>query len=172
MDAKDWSHGNALRYNPDSNTYLLSMGYANIVLEVDRDSGEVVRYFGEGGDYSFADGTVPFDYQHSPHYTAEGTLLMTSNVDGSLHAIEYEVDDTNKVLTQIWSHAQDEGIAALSMGHVQRMANGNTLMSFGSSALIREVTPDDEIVWEVKLANPAFAPFGDLTVFDSFYTAD
>ncbi len=171
-DAKDWAHANSLRYNESSDTYLMSMGYSNIVVEVERETGEVVRFFGEGSDYAFAGDSTPFDYQHSPHYTDDGTLLMTSVAGDGIHAIEYAIDDTNKTLTEVWSHAKDEGHLVFAMGHVQRLSNGNTLMSFGSGARIREVTPDNEIAWEVRLSQNSLVLFGDLTAFDDFYSAE
>ncbi len=172
MDAKDWTHGNGLRYVESSDTYLLSLGYANIVVEVDRETGVMTRYFGDGSDYDFAPGSLQFEFQHSAHFTDEGTLMMTSTAGSGIHTIEYEVDEVNKTLTEVWSHAKDEGHLVFAMGHTQRLENGNTLMSFGSGARIREVTADSEVAWEVRLQEKGMVLFGDLTAFDDFYSVD
>ena len=63
--------------------------------------------------------------------------------------MEFEIDDENQVLRQIWTYG--EGIASYAdqSGEATRVDNGNTLINYGTGGVIREVTPDKETAWHV-----------------------
>ncbi len=150
-EGHDWTHGNSLYYYEDTNTYLLSLGNIDLVLEVDRATGDILRSFGPDGEYTFAEGTEPFDFQHDVHWTDDGNLIMTTMLDGTrIIAAEYSVDESTKTMTRIWSHGEDDTFYAIALGQASRLPNGNTLVSFGTAGTMREVTPEGDIVWEVQ----------------------
>jgi hypothetical protein len=167
METGDWTHANALRFYPDNESYLLSLGNLDTVLEISASTGEVLREFGPGG-YAVVDG-APFVFQHDPHWTEDGTLLMSSSVGESdrLMAIEYAVDDETGTLEEIWSYGKDEDYSSVASGQAIRMANGNTLLNTGYNGLLVEVNPQGEPVWE--LAASVGGIFLSATFFDDFY---
>jgi len=67
---------------------------------------------------------------------------------------EYELDETQGVLRQIWSFGEGEGILMESAGEAHRLPGGNTLHNMGSGTRVREITPDGDIVWEVAWDTP------------------
>ncbi len=152
-DSKDWTHGNRLDYYEDTDTFLFSLGFADIVLEVDGTSGELLRQFGGEGGYEFADGTTPIKFQHDPSWTTEGTLLMTCAVGfgpkEEVLGVEYVVDDASETLEEVWSYG--DGLNAIAEGLARDMPNGNRLINWGASGVMREVTQDGETAWNAEL---------------------
>lgn len=165
---KDWTHGNGLHSFPDRGTYLLSLGHQGTVVEVDRATGEPLRMFGQDG-YGFASGTEPFADQHDPTWTDDGTLLLFSTPEGAGYSqgVEYAVDDETGTLRQIWQHGERGGLKSQFLGQARRLSNGNTLVNFGSAGVIREVTPDGEIAWELVCDAGSYS--GQVQLFSDFY---
>jgi hypothetical protein len=50
-------------------------------------------------------------------------------------------------LVNVWS--SDVEVDAQEGGDAQRLANGNTLLGFGTGAKLREVTPDGTAAWSL-----------------------
>lgn len=169
-DWGDWTHGNGLSYDPPSDSYLLSLGGVDTVLQIERSSGGLLREFGPGG-CSVSEG-ADFHYQHDAHWTEDGTLLMSSWVgfESRVMAIEYELDEEAEELREIWSFGKDNGFTSVAGGNAVRLANGNTLLGTGYGGLIVEVTPDGEPVWE--LGTSMGSAFSDVHVFAGFYGID
>jgi hypothetical protein len=70
-------------------------------------------------------------------------------------AAEYEIDEENLTATLVWSFSDRLGRYTGSLGSAQRLANGNTLIGWGSApptgASVTEVTPTGEIVFALSL---------------------
>lgn len=166
-DHGDWTHGNGLVYVPETDTILLSLALVDTILELDRQTGEVLREFGPRG-YAAEPGSA-FIYQHGPHWTEDGTLLMSSWVgqDSRVMAIEYEVDDDGEKLREVWSYGRNEGFTSIAGGQALRLENGNTLLNTGYRGLLVEVSPAGEPVWE--LSSSMGHVFVSLSFFDDFY---
>ncbi len=164
----DWTHANSLHYYDDSNTFLISFRNLDMIAEIDADTGAVLREFGGTAGYQLTEGSRSFNYQHDVSWTADGTLLFITTDETTFEttAVEYEVDDDAQTLNEVWSHGDGEGIHVLVQGTARDLDNGNRLVNFGSSGLVREVTPQGEVVWELEArAGAAFGntvPFADL----------
>ncbi len=155
-NAMEWTHSNDLRWYPEDDTFLLSVGYSDAVLEIDDTTGEVLAHYGAGGDVPIAEGSTAFSFQHDPHWTDDGTLLLISSYEGDdgpggieeTVALEYEVSGGE--LVEIWSYGKGELLDTVAEGQVHRLDNGNTLINWGFTGLVREVTTDNEVVWELQ----------------------
>ncbi len=144
---------NTVNYDPETDTVLWSMFELDTVVEVDLEAGEVVRQWGQAeGSWAVDPPEAMFDYMHFPNRTAEGTLLLSTHALGGRRqqrAREYLVDDETRTLVQVWSFGESVPDYADYAGEATRLANGNTLVNYGTDGTIREVTPDGEIAWEV-----------------------
>jgi len=146
-DKKDWTHGNGIDYDADRNSYMWSLANLDAVIELDADSGEVLSMFGE--DYSgFSEDSDVFNYQHDAKWTENGTITMTT-VEGYTYALEYEVDAATGELHEIWSYGYGERIFSPILGEVHLLANGNRVVVWGTGALVQELDPDGELIWEL-----------------------
>lgn len=167
-----WLHANAVNYDEERETYLWSFAGYDTVLEVDR-TGSVVRSFGDFGDYKasmggYARGEDGFNFQHDPHWTPDGNMLMfTYDHENGCYAIEFEIDDANKEMNEVWQFGRDEGLNVQALGQALRLENGNTFVNYGSTGILREVSPAGEVVWEAYTGSGTF--FGNVYPFDSFY---
>ena len=163
----DWTHANAIDYVEANDSYLLSMAHLDTVVEVSREGNLIASYGVEEGSYSFDAITSSFRFQHGVHMTDEGTLLMTSKAPPKgTAAREYSIDRDEEMLTLIWEYSTQE-LQATTLGEAHRLSNGNTLVNFGSAAVLREVTPDGEIVWEATAAEGQ--NFGSVFVVADLY---
>jgi hypothetical protein len=136
-----------------SNTVIWSMWEVDTAVEVDVEAGEVLRQWGGiPGSWAFDPEDASFEMQHFPHYTDDGTLLVSTHQPGTYDAQfarEYIVDDASETLEEIWSY-EAAGFYPTYAGEAQRVENGDTLINYGTDGAAREVTTDGDVVWEVE----------------------
>lgn len=143
-------HCNALEYSPSDQTIVFSElnsdRYAKVKL-----NGEVVWVLGKGGDFS-GEG-ASWDNQHGLHVLGEDRLLIFNNGPGpqtKSRAIEILLDLSGKTATRVWDY---QGTAYNQiMGDVQRLPNGNTLVTYSNVGLMEEVDPDKNLVQQIEFA--------------------
>ena len=92
--------------------------------------------------------------QHHPTLLPNGHILLFDNGQSASQIIE--VDPlTNAV---VWRYAPLGGFYSEAAGSVQRLPNGNTLITESDPGVVFEVTPDGETVW--RYLNPLTTPDG------------
>ncbi len=87
--------------------------------------------------------------QHQPTVLANDHLLLFDNVGIDRdHSRALEIDPRQGDI--VWQYAGTalEPLASRTLGSVQRLANGNTLITEAERGRAVEVTPDNQIVWE------------------------
>ncbi|MFT5685187.1 MAG: hypothetical protein ACI8RZ_006136, partial [Myxococcota bacterium] len=164
---------NTVTWVPETDTFLYSVFTTEIIIEVDHTTGTPLRHFGHvGSDYTFVPEGSVFWYQHNPHFTAAGTLLLsteTSQNEEETVVREYVIDEAAKTLTEVWSFGIGDGLWSRNMGEAHRLPNGNTQHNYGETARLREATPDGTVVWDVDWGSPRVigrtTPIGDLYDF-------
>ncbi len=144
---------NALFWDEAADTFLYSFYTTDSVLEVAHATGEVVRVLGHlPGAYTFDPEASAFWWQHGVTRTPSGTLLLSTHAsegDDEAVAREYAVDDEARVLRQVWSFGEGLGTQARTNGEALRLPGGNTLHNYGSGGVLKEVTPEGRVVWQV-----------------------
>lgn len=150
----DFTHANHLYYDPSSDAWLVSLGNLDRVSNVDRRKRLETWAYGSGTSFSFTESSASFRFQHSAELTADGRLLMSSFDWGVQHifAVEYDIDVEARTLDQTWSHGEDQALEGIAGGQALELANGNVLLNTGTGGILREVTPDGQVVWEVQAA--------------------
>jgi arylsulfotransferase ASST len=153
----DWNHGNAIEVDGDGN-YLLSFRNLSEVTKINSTTGQVLwRWGGVKNEFTFVGDTVMFSMQHGIRRLANGNYILFD--DGNSHsppfsrAVEYRLDQTAKTATLVWAYRPTPDIFSPFLGFAQRLANGNTLVTFGPQGTIQEVSPTGELVWQLTLAN-------------------
>jgi len=161
---------NAIVVDFDRNTALYSMFDTSTIVEIDLDSGEMLRQFGQvEGSYVFDPDDSVFDLQHYPNWTPDGTLLLSTHAQGNRRTQfirEYSVNDKTQTLDQIWSYQEPAGYYADYAGGALRIDNGNTMISVGTDGAVLEVDPKGEIVWELDWHGHLI---GNVTALDDLY---
>ena len=125
--------------------YLLSLRTPSLVLIADPVAHEVLWAWG---------GPPELTFQHHPTLTDDGRILIFDN--GLERSRVIEVDPlTDRV---VWRY-QAPDLFSATRGAVQRLPNGNTLITESDRGYAFEVTPDGERVW--TFASPAFTEAGE-----------
>ena len=137
----EWCHANALSYDPRENVYYLSVLAFDAILKIDRSSGALVWVL--GGEVSSFEGTF-WDRQHGHHALSNGNMLLFNNhgdpedFTAASKVLEYALDgDTARL---VWQY--DGDATSTTFGDVQRLGNGNTLVTYSNAGLIHEVDTD------------------------------
>lgn len=154
LEGGNWTHANALDYYPDEDAYYMAMKQLHTMVKVDRSTGELDWAIGgEGNMFEWAEGTEPLTMHHQFHAYADNRLVVFENGDpsrGYSMAREFELDTVNMTATEVWSYVREPSVYVFAKGDVERLSNGNTLVTWSSSGEIQEVTPDNEVVWQVN----------------------
>jgi len=167
-------YSNTVNWNPTDDTVLLSFPEPNTVAQINRATGALVATYGDrAGSYTFSPTTWSLEWQHFPNISAAGTLMVSSHLpmfpEGSAagpmqHAfIEFEIDRTNKRLTEKWSYSAGTEWP-LSRGMAIKLPNGNVLGNYGTGGAIREITPDKRTVFHVKFDVPTGSDYANKMV--------
>jgi hypothetical protein len=132
------------------------MFQTSTVVEIDRESGEVIRQFGQlDGAYSVDPEGSNLDLQHYPNYTPDGTLIVSTHVPNQSYqqrAREFVVNDETRTLEEVWTYAGG-GYYAEYAGEAKRLASGHTIQGFGTDGAIHEVDAQASMVWGVEWRN-------------------
>jgi hypothetical protein len=164
---------NTIFWHEPTDSILFSFFYTDTIVHLDRQNGEVFKWFGElDGSWDFDPPSSQFWYQHGAQFLDDGHLLVSTHVsrNGNETVVrEYELDESAETLREVWNFGVGEGVWGAQMGEAYRLPNGNTLHNYGTDARVREATPDREVVWEVDWSDSSYigrtTPIGDLYQF-------
>ena len=142
---KPWTHANSLRWVEADDSFLVSLYGLSTVVEVGRETGEVLWSFGAEGDVV---PDAPFEFQHQPSFTEQGLLVFVNGdfSDAESRVVEYGLDG-GAVASEIWSYQPDPSVYTFAMGDVSRLAGGSTVVDWGTRGVIDEVAADGELLW-------------------------
>ena len=152
----DYVHANAIEVDGDGNI-LLSCRHMDEITKIDRTTGNIIwRMGGKNNQFTFVNDSIGYSHQHAIRRLANGNLTMFDN--GNFHtppfsrALEYQVDQVNKIATLVWQYRNNPDYVSPAMGYVQRLSNGNTLIGWGATnPSVTEVTSDGKKVYEMSL---------------------
>jgi hypothetical protein len=162
----NWTHGNAVLYNPADNSVYYSAKHFSRISRIDFATGQIVYNMGQdmpSGDTTFGDGL--FYHQHAPEMLPNGNMLIFDNgndrVPKHSRAVEVAFDDPDNptAVTEAWSYwlTDEYGFPLFSGfgGDVDRLPNGNTLMTATARLQLLEVDAAGRLLWKLE---PATSP--------------
>jgi hypothetical protein len=156
---RDWTHVNTVQVLPDNkwhrqgdprfkpgNIIILprNMGTAMII---DRPSKKIVWEY--AGDYR--GGLV---FPHESHMIPEGLpgagniLIFDNGRKKKRGSFALEINPVTKKV--VWVYENGPSFFSKGLGSLQRLPNGNTLISEDERGRVFEVTPDKQVVWRYK----------------------
>ena len=157
---RDWSHSNALIFDPSDESYIVSVRHQDTVIKVDRDTGELVWMLGApdnwGEPWSSSRlhpvGELQWqNHEHGPSLTGDGTIVMFDNgnfraaayqeqlplAERYSRAVEFSVDRDSMQVEQVWSYGGpgSEHFYSSYISDVDWLpATGNLLITDGGRA--------------------------------------
>ena len=153
--AIDYVHGNALDVDTDGNI-LFSSRTQNEITKINRETGDIIwRLGGVNNQFRFVNDSIGFSYQHAVRRIANGDITLLDNgvhhVPAFSRAVEYALDTAQMTATLVWQYRDTPDVFGLAMGFVQRLDNGNTLISWGTAnPTVTEVTASGKKVYEMS----------------------
>ena len=185
----DWAHANAVTHDPRDDSLVVSVRHQDTVFKFYRATGQLAwilapheNWAPEFQPYLLQPVGAPFEWswhQHAPMYTAAGTIVLFDNsihraspfdgttplapVDTWSRAVEYEIDETNMEVRQVWEYGDNiaEQLTTTFQGDADWMATtDNTLTTFSAVTRI-----DGVFVGDLGLGTPSREVF-DLQIHD------
>ncbi len=164
----DWFHANSLAMGQHGNI-ILSFHYLDQILSLAPDFSSIEwRLGGPGSTYAITADQATSG-QHSAREVAPNDILIFDNgyarADGSKYtrALELKLDPATLTVSTLWKYRPNPDIWTTVISSVRRVANGNSILTFGTSAgiagatgplAIHEVTPAGALVWQVAISFP------------------
>lgn len=156
---RDWTHGNAVKYDPRDDTFIVSLRHQDWIIKIDRQTGALIWRMGAEGDFELLSGEW-FYHQHDPMILENGNILLFDN--GNLRpglssgefysrAVEFQFDATNAdpaagtrgTAQQVWEFTEGESFYSSFVSGVDKLPNGNVLVSDGARTLDQTLPVDD-----------------------------
>jgi hypothetical protein len=133
---------------------LASLRSVSAVIIIDRGTGKVIWHLGPG--------TVA--QQHCASELPDGSILLFDNgtfrtAESVTYSRVIEVDRQRKAITWDYRDSPAENFFTPFMGSVQRLPNGNTLITESAFGRIFEVTRSGQVCWEYVV--PYFSAYRD-----------
>jgi hypothetical protein len=155
----DYVHGNSVELDVDGNL-LISSRHLDEITKINRQTGDIIwRLGGKNNQFTFVNDTPPyFHFQHDSRRLANGNISLFDNRTNLLpaysRAVEYQLDEGAKTATLVWQYRNTPDTYSFAMGNAQRLPNGNTLIGWGTGALLTEAQSDGSKAFELALAAP------------------
>ena len=135
---------NAIHYYPADESYTLSDRSLGLFVKFKRN-GALVWQLGGSNPLGKSFTLVGLDrwmFNHGHHLTADGHFLFfnnggTTGDTGTPRVLEVLLDETNNTATKTWEY-QGRGPAS-ALGDVERLPNGNVLVTTSTASRIEEV---------------------------------
>jgi len=155
----DWTHANSAFPVPDEDAFLISMRNVSRVVKVNHNTGDILWQLGNDLDFTWED-DESIGYQHDAQIMENGNLILFDNHFRRLDApwsrvIEVELDTQSWTAKIVWELRFKYN---MTNGTVEKLSNGNTLISTGGSFLVIEADPEENEVWR---ATYDLGNFGD-----------
>ena len=149
-----WTHANAVDYDREDDAYLVSLHNLDCIVKIDRETGDQLWVLGgEHSDFALPDGdTTLFQRQHEFELLDDGIVVFDNGLptDGDSRVVEYALDEEHGTAEFRWEYRLDPPRFNVAMGDVDRLPNGNTLVTWSALGQIDEITPDGALVWRLK----------------------
>ena len=165
----DWTHSNSVFFDVNSGSVFVSVRNLSRITKIDYESKDLIWNMGQADfmDEIFFEEDLNFSQQHSVQVLENGNLLFFDNhrylTPELSRCIEVSYDESDYSTEIIWEHVLPEELFSGSRGECDRLENGNTLITAGRTGYTLEVTPDNEIVWQIEVENMGF----DVTMYRS-----
>ena len=146
-------HSNVIVYDRNDDTIVFSELDTSSIVKVSRDTGQVIWLMSSQNSANATVSGISWVNQHGIHIIDEDHLLFFNNGSGpNSTAIEAQlsINGGSGTATQAWSYPSS--VTVQYMGDVQRLDNGNTLVTYSSAGEIREVSPSGTVLQTINVS--------------------
>lgn len=150
-----FTHANFLVYDADRGDYLVSFFGRWTIDRISRSTGELIWELGASAESDFhtpdgidwmIEGTHGFElFDDRLLYFENGTLDR-----GLSRVVELRVDEEQRIVEPIWAYDNGTGLYTVSLGDVNRLPDGNTLVVYATNGRMEVVNLDRELQWQLE----------------------
>ena len=141
----DTFHANAVHYLPSADSFTVADRNPNVVVDVSSAGVPEWQLGGVCDNAPTGNHCSPQSWQvnHGHHLLDDGTLLLFNNTetDGVAHVLEYQLSNTPGALSATLIRDYAGTAASATLGDVQRLPGGNTLVTYSNGGVIVELDP-------------------------------
>jgi hypothetical protein len=151
-------HTNSIHYYATDDSYTVGDRNPNLYVKLSR-AGQLVWQFGGSNPKDptkFFAGVPAWSVNHGHQLLPDGTFLFFNN--GANEAWGYTLDATNMTASKILSYTAS-GATSNVLGDIQRLPNGNFLVTFSTSGQIHEISPAGALVAKFTASSFGYAEF-------------
>ena len=167
----DYVHINSIEIDFDGH-FLISSRHLDEITKIHRTTGEIIwRLGGKRNQFSFVN-DYPFSHQHTVKSLGDSKYLLFDNGNYSSQftgtnnysrAVEYYLDTTLMTATKIWEYIHPDSLYSDKKGGLQRLPNGNTLITFAEVFVpVSQITTKESRIVEVDTNNSIVHEFSIL----------
>jgi len=158
----DYMHTNSVTKDQDGDI-VISVRHMSQIMKLDYETATLEWRFGNvKNDFNMLTEEHLFNMQHDARILDNGHLMLFDNGTRTLplenryaRVLEYALDEENMTAELVWSYDHNKEIYSEGRGSSRRLANGNTIISWGSVnegfPHATEIDSDNNIVWELTL---------------------
>lgn len=164
--AGDFDHPNSLAFDRDGGLVISYRALGSVVKLTPNGSNIAWIFGGSGNQFTLTgDPLGGFGGQHTVRVLPNGHLLMFDNgwthVPQHSRAVEYALDPATRTATMVWQYLPEPSVFVPFTGSVQRLSNGNTVVTFTLQDFIDEVSPDGVLLSRMTIHNgfDAYSPY-------------
>jgi hypothetical protein len=160
----DTFHANAIHYIPSGDSFTISDRNPNVVVDVSSAGVPEWQLGGVCDGAPTGDHCSPQSWQvnHGHHLLDDGTLLVFNNTDtyGMAHVLEFQLANTSSALSATLVRDYTGTAASSTLGDVQRLPGGNTLVTYSNAGEIVELDSSWNVVqtFSVRVGYSSWRP--------------
>jgi len=151
MGGTNTYHANSLHYHPGDDSYTFGDRNPSAYFKVSHQ-GQILWQLGGSCTNAPAPQCVPGDWKvnHGHDLLDDGTFLFFNNgQNGAATAVFYQITE-NGTFAAEKTGSYAPGQTSPVLGDVQRLPNGNTLVTFSSGGVLHEIDPSGALVQTIS----------------------
>lgn len=158
--AGDFDHPNSISFDVDGGL-VISYRALGSVVKLAPDGKTMAWVFGGTGNQFTLTGDPlgGFGGQHTVRVLPNGHFLMFDNgwnhTPQRSRAVEYALDPAARTARMVWQYAPEPPVFVPFTGSAQRLANGNTVVTFTGAGFLDEVSPDGVLLSRMAIRSGA-----------------
>jgi len=150
IESSGGAHTNSITYVSHLDAFSFSLLRSNTIALLSYPDAELLGVFNGPMD-EFG---VSWNTQHG-HEFVEDRLLVFNNwsAEGNSALLEFTYDLETKTAGPIETYRPVPSFGTIAFGGVQRLPNGNSVVTFSSNGVIHEIDPDKVLVREIVVSD-------------------
>ena len=150
--ASEWASVNALQYDAASDAYFVGFPSFGSIVQVNRAARTCGWVMGQSGaTLAFAAGITPLTAPRQFEVQSGRLMLVGTDTSLMLRAVEYQIDPTAGLVTELWSHTGPASSGSASgMAEPTRLSSNAVFINWASEGIMEVVDSQGVPSWTLR----------------------